>query len=111
MVICSLGVAFAMFINSLVRGADTANMIGSSTVILTTILSGSFFSFEKGNELLEKIIWFLPQRAFLSWVQGVEEGADFFSILPQLSYVFVLTGLLFIFSILKIKKHYVIRES
>lgn len=85
--LCSFGTAFAMFINSVVKGSDTANMVGSSIIVLTTILSGSFYSIEKGNEVLEKAIWILPQKAFLSFVQGLEGGRAVSAMLPQLSYV------------------------
>lgn len=108
---CSLGIAFAMFINSLVKVADTANMMGSSIVMLTTILAGSFYSFENGNKVLEKIIWVLPQKDFLSFVQGLESGKAISLILPQLLYVIIITIVLFAFSIIKIKKDYVFRKD
>jgi len=45
--LCSFSTVFAMFINEMVKLLDTANMMGSAIVLLTTILSGSFYSFEK----------------------------------------------------------------
>lgn len=110
-VMVSSGIAFAMFINSLVKVADTANMMCASVVVLTTILAGSFYSFENGNKILEKGIWILPQKDFLSFVQGMESGKAISAILPQLLYVIVISLVFFFFSIIKIKKDYVLRKD
>lgn len=110
-IIVSFGIAFAMFINVIVKVSDTANMMGSSIVVLTTILAGSFYSFENGNKILEKVIWILPQKDFLSFVQGLENGKNIASILPQLLYVIIISLVFFIFSIIKMKKDYVLRED
>jgi len=108
---CSLGIAFSMFINSLVKVSDTANMMGSSIVVLTTILAGSFYSFQKGNGVLDKLIWVFPQKDFLSFVQGLENGKEIWTMLPQLSYVIILSLVFFTYSIIKIKKDYVLRRD
>ena len=84
-ILCSFGTAFALLINSLVKGADTANMMGSSIVVLTTILSGSFYSIEKGNTVMEKVLWISPQKVFLSLVQGLESGKEISALLPPKS--------------------------
>lgn len=109
--LCMIGIAFSMFLISLVKVSDTANMIGSSIVILTTILSGSFYSFEKGNKILEKIIWVLPQKDYLSFVQGWESGKAVSDMLPQLSYCLVILLVFFTFSVIKIKSDYVLRKD
>lgn len=109
--IVSFGIAFAMLINSIVKVSDTANMMGSSIVVLTTILSGSFYSFENGNKILEKAIWIFPQKDFLSFAQGLENGKAISAILPQLVYVIIISLVFFIFSIIKIKKDYVLRKD
>lgn len=110
-ILCSFGTAFVMFINSLVKVADTASMMASSLAMLTTILSGSFYSFEKGNEVLGKIIWLLPQKSFLSFVEGLERGKMISQMLPQFLYVITIALLFFTFSIIKIKKDYVLRRD
>lgn len=107
--ICSLGIALAMFINSIVKTADTANMMGSALVLLTTILSGSFYSFEKGNTILQKVIWIIPQKDYLSFVQAIENRKAISEVLPQILYVIMITIILFVCSIIKIKKDYVLR--
>ncbi|TCK92644.1 ABC-2 type transport system permease protein [Natranaerovirga hydrolytica] len=106
-----LGVAFAMFIHSLVKGLDTANMVGSSIVILTTILSGSFYAFERGNELFNKILWVLPQKTFLNFVQNVEEGMGYDTMVFQIMYVWVVAVCFLMVTIKKIKKDYILGKS
>lgn len=110
-IICSLGITFSMFINSLVKISDTANMVGGSIVIITTILGGSFYSFEKGNEILEKVIWIIPQKDFLSFVQGLEGGKTVLEVLPQVIYVLVISLAFFVFSVIKMKKDYVLKRD
>ncbi len=99
--------AFSLFLNSLVNKPDTANMIGSCIVTLTSILAGSFYSFEKGNRTLELMIQVLPQKAFLTLADGLEQGAALSTLLPPLCYVGVLTLVLFGFAIAKTRRDYV----
>lgn len=109
--LCFFGTAFTMFISCLVKRSDTANMMGSAIVLLTTILSGSFYSFEKGNEILEKGLRILPQKAFLNIVQGLENGKTVSAMLLQFSYVMMISLFFFTFSVIKIKKDYVRRKD
>jgi ABC-2 type transport system permease protein len=109
--ICAFGTGFSMFINSLFRKADTANMLGSAIVMLTTLLSGSFYSFDKGNPILEKLLWALPQKSILSFTQGLEKGNSIIMMLPQLSYMVLLTIIFVVFSVFKIRKSYVLHRS
>ena len=85
--------------------------MGSVMVLLTTILSGNFYAFDKGNEFLEKVIWIFPQKSILSFVQGIEGGRSGLEMVPQLSYPLALTLLFFIVAMIKIKKEYVLREN
>lgn len=109
--LCMLGIAFSMFLLSLINISDTANMIGSSIIILTTILSGSFYAFEQGHRLFEKLIWILPQKNYLSVVQGLESDKAITTLLPQLSYYLFVLLFLFTFSVIKIKNDYVLRKD
>lgn len=109
--ICSFGVAFAMLINACIKVSDTANMLGASIIVLTTVLSGSFYSFDKGNKILEKALWVFPQKNILSFVQGLENGKRVSSMFFQLLYVILISLVFFIFSIIKIRKDYVFRKD
>ncbi len=109
--LCMMGLSFSLFLISLVKVSDTANMIGSSIVILTTILSGSFYSFEKGNKIFEKMVWVLPQKDYLSFVQGLESGKVVSAMLPQLCYCITVFLFFFAFAVIKIKNDYVLRKD
>lgn len=109
--ICPLGIAFAMFLNAIIKVSDTANMMGSSIVVLTTTFAGSFYSFENGNKVLERAIWILPQKDFLSFVQGLEGGRGVSSVFPQLMYVIIISFVFFTFSMIKIRKDYIFRRN
>ncbi|MNI61507.1 hypothetical protein D3C73_1167830 [compost metagenome] len=86
-------------------------MIGSASVLLTTILSGSFYSFENGNEILQKILLIFPQKEFLNFVKALEDGKDILNSLPQILYVIIISLAFFLISIIKIKKDYVLRSE
>jgi len=105
--ICVFATAFPLFINSLASNSDTANMVGSSIVVLTTILAGSFYSFEKGNAVLEVIISVLPQTAYLSLVEKMEKGMAMAELWPQALYVLLLALVLFCIATVKTRRDYV----
>lgn len=107
----TLGTSFSLFINAFIKGADNANMIGSASVLLTTILSGSFYSFENGNKILQKILLIFPQKEFLNFVKALEESKDILNSLPQILYVITISLAFFFISIIKMKKDYVLRSE
>lgn len=109
--IASLGISFAMLLNLLLKVGDTANMVGSSIVVLTTVLSGSFYSFEGSNKILESALWILPQKDFLSFVQGLESGTKISSMIPQLAYILILILAFYTISSIKIKKYYILTKK
>jgi ABC-2 type transport system permease protein len=111
MILGALGTSFSLFINAFIKGADNANMIGSASVLLTTILSGSFYSFENGNKVLQKILLIFPQKEFLNFVKALEEGKDILNSLPQILYVITISLAFFFISIIKMKKDYVLRSE
>ncbi|WP_051623434.1 ABC transporter permease [Clostridium hydrogeniformans] len=110
-IVISLGVSFAMFLNSLIKVSDKTNMMGSAIVILTTILAGSFYSFEKRNKILESALWILPQKSILSFVQGLEGKREVYSMIPELFYVIIISIGFYIIATLKIKKDYIVRKD
>lgn len=105
--ICAFATAFALFLNSLTAKSDNANMTASAIIVMSTVLAGSFYSFEKGNTILENLIRFLPQKAYLNIVQQVEKGFLFSSYRSSLSYLGILLILFFILAAIKTKKDYV----
>lgn len=102
-----LSTAFALFLNSLFCVADTANMLGSSIIILSSILAGSFYSFTKDKTLFNKLLHIIPQKDFINFVDALEKGTVSRSIELQLIYVIGLSAILFIFAIVKTRKDYI----
>lgn len=108
-VISLFGTGFSLFMSAILEDGDQANMLGSMLMMITTLLSGSFFSLEGGNALIDNIIQFLPQKSYLNMINRVETGADFSSLLPALIYLLGITALFFTIGVLKTRKDYIRR--
>jgi len=106
-ILSALGTSFALFLVATIKTGDSANMIGSAVVVLTSVLAGSFYSFDKGNKILETIIKILPQKAFLSMAELIEQGKDISNWYHYGLYIVILTLFFFITAVVKIKKNYV----
>ena len=102
--LCAFSTALALFLNAFIRKSDSANMAGSATVVLTSVLSGSFYSFEKGNAVLETAIKVLPQKALLTLANGMESDASFRALAPHAAYVLILTIALLVLAVSKTKR-------
>ena len=85
--ICMLAAAFSLFLQAFIKSGDSANMIGSAIVILTSILAGSFYSFEENNQALSVISKVLPQKLFLTAADLLEKGSGIQALFP---YIFIL---------------------
>lgn len=105
--LCTLATSFSLFLNSLFKVGDSANMSGSAIVVLTSILAGTFYSFEKDNQVLDTIIKVLPQKAYLTITQVVENGTSFKSALPHIIYITVLILAFFIIAATKTRREYI----
>ncbi|MHB8062238.1 MAG: ABC transporter permease [Ruminiclostridium sp.] len=106
-VLSLLATTFALFLNSFFCVADTANMLGSSLIVLTSILAGSFYSFSKNEALFNKILNILPQKDFINYVDALEKGHLSGKIELQLGYVLVLSVIFFLIAVFKTRKDYV----
>ena len=69
-IITFLGTAFALFITSAIDDLESSLMLGSVIITLTSILSGSFYSFSDNNKILDMIVNILPQKSYLTLVKG-----------------------------------------
>ncbi|MBP2098169.1 ABC transporter permease [Enterococcus rivorum] len=105
--ICLFATAVSLFFAALFDDSDRSNMMGSVVVVISTILSGSFFSFANGNRWLNTLIQLLPQKRYLDIVTYLEQGELVSKMLPNILYVFVFTLLFFLFALLKTQKDYI----
>lgn len=102
--ICALSTSFALFLVALFAKSDTSNMLGSAISVLTSLLAGGFYAFDKGNKALEGMIKVLPQKAFLSMSDMIEQGKAWSTWVPHGLYVFALTVFFFVAAIIKTRK-------
>lgn len=102
-----LSTAFALMINSFFRVADTANMMASSTIVLTTILSGSYYSFTSGDSIFNKLLHLLPQKDFINFTEALEKGNITMDIRLQAGYVVIISVMMFLTAVVKTKKEYI----
>ncbi len=86
-VLTFLSTGFSLLISSLFKKAESSNMAGQATAVLTSLLAGCFYSFDNGNAVMKKIISFLPQKNLISLVQGIEHGENFNSLVPKVTYL------------------------
>lgn len=109
-VLSILSTAFGLFMNSLFCESDTPNMLGSSIVVLTSILTGSFYSFTKENTMFNKFLHILPQKDFMGFMDCLEKGTVSQNAELQLIYVVLLSLILLTFAIMKTKKDYIYHQ-
>ena len=104
---CALATSFGLFLVALCKKSDTSNMAGSASVVLTSVLAGSFYSFEKGNKILETVIKVLPQKAYLSMSDSLEKGLEISSWSYDGLYVAALIAVFVLVAVTKTRKDYV----
>lgn len=109
LLLAALSVAFALFLNSFFRVADTANMLGSAVILLTSIMAGSFYSFAKEETLFDKLLHLLPQKDFINFVNALEKGNVTGNVQYQLCYVLALIVIFFVIAVIKTRKDYVFK--
>ena len=106
LILASLGVSFGLFLNTLFHKPDNANMLGNSVTVLTSILAGSFYSFSRNNEFLDKITKLIPQKDFMDFAQYLQNGEAAGHFWPII-YVVGFTLTLLVFSCLTLRRMYV----
>ncbi|NFF38448.1 ABC transporter permease [Clostridium argentinense] len=72
-ILCILGSAFGLFISSLVKSEDNGTLFGSMLLVITTLISGSFFSIDSQGAI-GKIGKILPQRKVVDYAIAIENN-------------------------------------
>lgn len=88
-----MSISFGLFMCSLVEKEDNAMALSAAIIVITSLLSGSFYSFHSSS-IMKFIINMLPQKQYMYMVQGIEKGNSFVSYTPQLFYIMLLSGIL-----------------
>lgn len=105
-VLSMLSISFALFLNTLIKKPDNANMLGNSIIVLTSVLAGSFYVFSKNNSMLDGVIKLLPQKQLMNFAHYLEQGTPW-QHSASLVYVIALSVVLMTFSGLILKSNYV----
>lgn len=105
-VLAFLGISFALFLNTLIKKPDNANMLGNSVTVLTSILAGSFYSFSRNNAVLDGIIKVIPQKELMDFAQYMQNGSAA-EHLGSIAYVVLFSLAMFIFSCTVLHRMYV----
>lgn len=101
-----LGISLMLVLFTLIHKPDNATMLANSILILTTILAGSFYSFDQHNKGIEWVVSILPQKHLLSFAGYVEHGTASAHI-GSLIYVIILVGGLLLFATWSLKQRYI----
>jgi ABC-2 type transport system permease protein len=100
-----LGIAYALFLHSLIRKRDNANMLGSATIMLTSLLAGGFSLAVRHAPVIDAIRDVLPQKRLMDFVSALENGVPVDQY-ASLGYVIGFAAVLFTVSWLVIRRRY-----
>lgn len=106
-----LSTCFAMCLNSFFRAADTANMVGSCIVVLTSVLSGTFYDCGDAGSLLDRMLYLIPQKNLILFADAWEKHGLSRSSLTSFFYVILCTILFLCIGIGKTRKDYIYHRS
>lgn len=90
-----LSTAFAVFMLAWIEKLDNAMSLASTIVLLTSLLSGTFFRLATEPGWLKGVTELFPQKQLLYGVQGLEQSESFWTYAGSWSYVVLLALLMF----------------
>ncbi|PJI07477.1 MULTISPECIES: ABC transporter permease [Clostridium] len=82
-----LSTAFALFLSSAIE--RETSMAATGIYFVTSILAGCFISFTGNNKILDTICNIIPQKAYMTMSQGIENGSSIFKFKGELIYLIV----------------------
>ena len=93
-VLCLLGASYNFLVASFIKNEQNGGLFATMTVMMTSLLSGSFIEIARGG-MAEKISYLFPQRYIVNFAINLENG-------NKLGFIsmFVITGVSIIFLIL-----------
>lgn len=106
-----LAVCFALCLNSFFHSVDTANMVGSCLVVLSSVLAGSFYDMAGSDGFLGKLLYLLPQKGWMLFVDDWEKKSLNVHSLSGLIYVIISSLLLLAIGVIKTRRAYVFHRS
>ena len=83
----ALATAFALFISSVLK--DNISLAASGISVITCLLAGCYSSFTAGSKLLDTLCSIIPQKAYMTLLEGVEKGNGLWDFKVQLAYILI----------------------
>lgn len=65
------------------------SLAASGIYVITSIFAGCFVSFTGSNKILDDICKVIPQKAYMTMSQGIENGSSIFKFKGELIYLFI----------------------
>lgn len=102
--VCICCTLFGIAITTLVNNANSASIVGSATIIISSLLSGTIISLNvpKGIDILSR---FFPQRYIINGVIGLEAGDNLWQLFNSQAYILIFICIFFFLSIYSLKKN------
>jgi ABC-2 type transport system permease protein len=83
----ALSTSFALFFTSILE--REISLAASGVYVITSILAGSFYSFTDNNKIFDAICSIIPQKAYMTMVDGIEKGSSILDYKVQIMYLLV----------------------
>jgi len=86
-ILTALSTALALFIASVLD--RDISLAATAIYVITSILAGCFYSFTVSNKVLDTICNIFPQKAYMTLIQGIENGKGMLEFKDQLVYLLI----------------------
>ncbi len=102
-ILTALSTSLALLISSMLE--RNISLVASAIYVITCILSGCYYSFTGNNKVFDTICSILPQKSYMTLIQGIENRNSLFYFKGQLIYLFIwIAALWFLGSIITKRK-------
>ncbi|WP_020059618.1 ABC transporter permease [Bacillus sp. 123MFChir2] len=103
-ILVMIATSFSLFMSTIIETTDNTMMLSSSIIVFTTILSGAFFVLKDKNGIVDWFVRILPQKQYLSFIDGVENGYNLAQYGGAITYISFTILLFFMLSIIICEK-------
>lgn len=86
-ILSALSTAFALFLSSVIEREET--VAANGIYVITCVLAGCFYSFTGNNKVFDFFCSILPQKQYMTLIQGIENGKDVLQFKGQLVYLLI----------------------
>lgn len=103
-ILVMIATSFALFMGTIIETTDNTMMLSSSIIVFTTLLSGTFFTLKDKNGIVDWFVRILPQKQYLTFIDGVENGYNLARYGGAITYISFIILLFFMLSVIICKK-------